>query len=62
MTASLGIHVTDGLGISPDRASISDDQLPTWPGDNTPRIMDGWGLESCRAKLADFSLAEAGRR
>lgn len=53
IAASLGIHVTSNLGNNPGPAPISDHQLPTRPGDNTPRIMDDWGRESCRAKLAE---------
>jgi hypothetical protein len=49
MATSLGIHVTGDLGILPGPAPISDHQLPARPGDNTPRIMDDWGQESCRA-------------
>jgi hypothetical protein len=35
--------------VLPDPVPISDHQLPARPGDNTPRIMDDWGQESCRA-------------
>lgn len=62
MAASLGIHVTDDLGVDPGRAPISDHQLPTRPGDNTPRIMDDWGQQSCRAWLADPSITGVRRR
>jgi hypothetical protein len=58
----LGIHVTSDLGMTPDPAPISDHQPPTRPGDNTPRIMDDWGQESCRAWLADLRITEMGRR
>jgi hypothetical protein len=42
MAASLGIHVTDDLGILRVQP-ISDRPLPARPGDNTPRTMDDWG-------------------
>jgi len=51
--AGLGIHVTSDLEVTLGRAPISDHRLPTRPGDNTPRIINDWGLESCRAKLAE---------
>jgi hypothetical protein len=51
--ASFGIHVTIDLRLDPGPAPISDYQLPSRPGDNTPRIMGDWGQESCRAWLAD---------
>ena len=51
--ASLGIHVTSDLECNLGPAPISDHRLPTRPGDNTPRLMDDWGRESCRAKLAE---------
>jgi hypothetical protein len=58
----LGIHVTGDLGIDPDPAPSSDDQLPAKPGDNTPRIMSDWGQESYRARLADPRISGVGRR
>ena len=43
MATNLGIHVTSDLGVTPGPAPISDDQPPTRPGDNTPRIMERLG-------------------
>jgi len=62
MATDLGIHVTSDLGGTPDPAPISDHQPPAKPGDNTPRIMDDWGQESCRVWLADPRIAGMERK
>ena len=55
MASSLGIHVTNDLGFRPSRAPISDHPTPIEPGDNTPRIMNDWGQQSCRTRQANTS-------